>query len=301
VPCKASINRMISFFAICFFTLFFLLIPDSAYAWGPATHIYYGMEILKDLSVLSPVVASILSEFPYDFLYGCISADITVGKKYVEYRKHCHNWNVGFQILDEAKDLSQKAFALGYLSHLAADTVAHNFFVPGRIISSYSKKPLGHTYWEIRADSLIGRKYWQVGGRISKKVQRRHDPLIRSIVERTLFSFEINKTIFNSILMIQRLKHWRRMVRKISARSRWVLGLEDIEKFHHLSKLGILDLLISRRDAECCKLDPTGRANFKRARELRRSLRRLAPRSRLNEETYHAVVRQLPVQVPPLY
>lgn len=292
---------MISFFVIGFFCLLFLLVPEQAYAWGPATHIYYGMEILRDLSVLSPVVASILSEFPYDFLYGCISADITVGKKYVEYRKHCHNWNVGFQILNEAKDLSQKAFALGYLSHLAADTVAHNFFVPGRMISSYSKKPLGHTYWEIRADSLVGKKYWQEGGRISKKVQQRHDPLIRSILERTLFPFEVNKTIFNSILMIHRFKHWRRMVRKIGARSRWVLGLEDIEKYHHLSKLAILDLLISMQDAECYKLDPTGRANFKRARELRRSLRRIAPRSRLNEDTYHAVVRQLPVQVPPLY
>ncbi|NOY52325.1 MAG: zinc dependent phospholipase C family protein [Deltaproteobacteria bacterium] len=292
---------MVSFLVISFVGLFVLLIPEYAYAWGPATHIYYGMEVLKDLSVLSPVVASILKEFPYDFLYGCISADITVGKKYVEYRKHCHNWNVGFRILHEAHDLSQKAFALGYLSHLAADTVAHNFFVPGRMIRSYSKKPMGHTYWEIRADSLVGQKYWQEGGRISKKVQQRHDPLIRNIIERTLFSFEVNKTIFNSILMIHRFKHWRRMVRKIGARSRWVLGLEDIEKYHHLSKLSILDLLISMQDAECYKLDPTGRANFKRARELRKSLRRIAPRSRLNEETYHAVVRQLPVQVPPLY
>jgi hypothetical protein len=291
---------MVTFLVLCFSSLLILLIPDNAYAWGPATHLYYGVEVLRDMSVLPPYVASILAQFPYDFLYGCISADITVGKKYTHYRNHCHNWNVGFRILKEAHSTSQKAFALGYLGHLAADTVAHNFFVPSQIISSYSSKSLGHTYWEVRADSLIGPEYWQEGGKISKSVQKEHDQLIRGIVERTLFPFEINKTIFNSILMIHRFTHWRRMVQAIGSRSRWSLGLEDIEKYHRLSKLGILDFLISLKDAECYRLDPTGRANFKSARQIRKSLRRIAPGRRLPASTYRAVVRQLPVQAPPL-
>lgn len=279
-------------------TLVVLLIPDSAYAWGPATHLYFGMEILKDVSLLPPLVASILSRYSNDFLYGCISADITVGKKYIAYRNHCHNWRIGLKILDEAESVAQKAFALGYLSHLAADTVAHNFFVPTQIISSYSRNSLGHTYWEIRADSLIKRKYWKKVSGISKDVQRTHDRLIRGIVEPTLFPFEINKTIFNSLMVIQRIKQWRQVVQRIASRSKYSLGLEDVEKYHRLSKLCIMDLLISSQDAQCMKLDPTGRANAARARQIRKSLKRIAGGRPLSPSDHQAVVKQLPVQAP---
>lgn len=290
---------MFLFFLTFTVTLVFsLLIPDHAYAWGPATHIYLGVEILKDVSVLSPAVAAILTKFPYDFLYGCISADITVGKKYIQYHKHCHNWNIGFKILAEAQSTAQKAFAFGYLTHLAADTVAHNFFVPGHMISSYSTKSLGHTYWEIRADSLIRRKYWHEFEKIDKEVQKTHDRLIRTIVERTIFPFDVNKGIFNSIMMINRLKQWRQIVRGLTSFSQWDLGLEDIKKYHRLSTLLILDLLISFEHAECLKLDPTGKANIRSAMKIKKSLKRLALGSRLNDSTYQSVVRQLPVQYP---
>jgi hypothetical protein len=292
-------KRMPFFLIFFFLSLIFVLIPENAYAWGPATHLYFGVEVLKDVSVLSPVVASILSRYPQDFLYGCISADITVGKKYVAYRNHCHNWRIGLKILDQAQSVPQKAFALGYLSHLAADTVAHNFFVPSQILSSYSRSALGHTYWEIRADSLIKRRYWKKVRRITKDVQFTHDRLIRNIVEPTLFPFEVNKTIFNSILVIQRIKQWRQLVVRIASRSRYTLGLDEIEKYHRLSKLCIMDFLISFQDAECMKLDPTGRANWARARQIRRSLKRVARGRPLSQSDHRAVVRQLPVQAPP--
>ncbi len=278
--------------------VFLLLLPDNAFAWGPATHIYYGVELLKDLSVLSPWVASILTKFPHDFLYGCISADITVGKKYTHYRKHCHNWRIGYTILSEAESLAQKSFAFGYLNHLAADTIAHNFFVPSRMINVYSRKSLGHVYWEIRADSLIPKEYWKEVGRISKEVQATHDRLIRDIVEGTLFPFDVNKRIFNGILIIHRFKQWRRLVRKLAARSRWSLDPEEVKKYHRLSSLAILDLMISFESAECMKLDPTGRVNLRRARMLRRSLRRLARTRFLDESDCRSVLRQLPVQTP---
>lgn len=290
---------MVSFPAFLFFIVVFLLIPDNAYAWGPATHIYLGMELLKDVFVLSPVVASILTKFPYDFLYGCISADITVGKKYIAYRNHCHNWKIGLKILSEAESTAQKSFALGYLSHLAADTVAHNFFVPTQMINTSVTKSLGHAYWEIRADTLIGKKYWKEIGHIGKEVQNTHDGLIRTIVERTILPFDINKRIFNGILMIHHLKQWRRIALRMASRSKWILGRNEIMRYHHLSKLSILDLLISLENAECMKLDPTGRVNIKSATMLSKSLKRLARKQVLNESTYQAAVTQLPIQAPP--
>jgi hypothetical protein len=283
------------------FTLMFLFVPDQAFAWGPATHMYYGLEILKDLSALSPLVASILARFPEDYLYGCISADITVGKKYTQYRNHCHNWRIGLRLLAEAETVAQKSFAFGYLSHLAADTVAHNFFVPSQIISAYSRRSLGHTYWEIRADSLVPRKYWRRIGKISEAVQESHDGLMENVVARTLFSFDVNKKIFKGILQMHRFKQWRGLVREIGSRSRWILGLQDIEKYHRLCKLAILDLLVSFKDAECMKLDPTGKANLNRARKIRRDLRRVARGRVLSTTDYRSVMKRLPVQAPLFY
>ncbi|MDH5804227.1 MAG: zinc dependent phospholipase C family protein, partial [Gemmatimonadota bacterium] len=49
-----------------------LLMPDTAYAWTPATHIYLGESVLANLGQLSQDLASLLRAFPYDFLYGNI-------------------------------------------------------------------------------------------------------------------------------------------------------------------------------------------------------------------------------------
>ena len=49
-------------------------------------------------------------------------------------RRHSHNWSTGFGLLSAARGSEEQAFALGYLAHLGADVVAHNFFLPARLI-----------------------------------------------------------------------------------------------------------------------------------------------------------------------
>ncbi|MBI5344478.1 MAG: zinc dependent phospholipase C family protein, partial [Deltaproteobacteria bacterium] len=105
-----------------------LFMPDAVLAWGPPAHLEIGQEILGNTALITHAVRALIERFPYDFLYGNISADIVVGKNLVEELKHCHNWKMGFKLLKKASTDSQKAFAYGYLSHLAADTVAHNHF-----------------------------------------------------------------------------------------------------------------------------------------------------------------------------
>ena len=67
-------------------------------------------------------VAELLRAFPFDFLYGSIAADSSIAKKYAPVGRHCHSWNVGLEIRERARaDERLKAFALGYLAHLAAE------------------------------------------------------------------------------------------------------------------------------------------------------------------------------------
>ena len=94
------------------FTFFLLiLIPDSAYAWGPATHLELGWDILNHLKPLPLFLQELLSKFPYDYLYGNISADIVIGKNLTQQVKHCHNWRIGLKVMKSAKTDPQKAFA----------------------------------------------------------------------------------------------------------------------------------------------------------------------------------------------
>src|SRR5512138_1584048 len=92
-----------------------LLIPESAWAWGGGMHLQVGLNVLDNLSQLQPAVASLLAAHPRDFLYGCISADITLGKKYTHYLLHCHRWGIGRKVLQSARTEAEQACAYGYL------------------------------------------------------------------------------------------------------------------------------------------------------------------------------------------
>ena len=87
----------------------------------------------------------LLQEFGHDFLYGSLAADIVVGKNMARYLYHCHNWRVGFNVFKQAKPGAEQ-FSLGFLAHLAADTVAHNYFVPYKTVASFHKTNTRHAY-----------------------------------------------------------------------------------------------------------------------------------------------------------
>src|SRR5690606_31674940 len=104
------------------------LLPDLAFAWGPATHVYLGQGVLESLHLLPQAVRAIIAAHPFDFLYGSMAADISLAKKYVPEGRHCHHWHVGEEIFESAETARLRAVGLGYLAHLAGDTVAHNYF-----------------------------------------------------------------------------------------------------------------------------------------------------------------------------
>ncbi len=250
-----------------------LLCPDAAFAWGPAAHLEIGENILKSLSHVAPHVKSVLSAYPYDFLYGNISADIVVGKNLVRGLKHCHNWKVGFRLLKNADNDAQRAFAYGYLCHLASDTIAHNHYIPEMMIRSFSTRTLRHIYWELRFDALVDRAVWRLPKKISKEAHPGNDLLLDATIEDTPLSFRTNKTIFSSIMTLHRLNQWHRMINLLSSRSRWLLSMEEKERFLRHSVESSTDVLKCLQNARCLKKDPTGRHTISAAMYLRKKLK----------------------------
>jgi len=250
-----------------------LLIPEEALAWGPATHLQLGWHILYNLKYLYAPIKSLIEEYPYDYLYGCISADIVVGKRFSRELNHCHNWQVGFRVLKMAEKPSMQSFAYGYLSHLAADTVSHNYFIPEKMLKTFSTRILRHVYWEMRFDSLMDRLVWDIPYEIMKGVRKDNDPLLEKVLDDTLLSFRTNRAIFKNVLLIHRMEQWHKMINRLSTQSRWLLGKEEKDRYYLMSFSAILDLLYNGNMAHCISEDPTGRESLMLAKKLRRDLR----------------------------
>lgn len=252
-----------------------LLMPDVSFAWGPGFHLQLGATVLNSLHSFPASVAALIGNYPNDFLYGCISADITLGKKYTGYLLHCHRWHVGKNLLEKADTDAQRSCAYGYISHLAADTVAHCYYVPLSIMRSYQSVVMKHAYWEVRFDSFTPQEIWERGRTVAREHFQENDELLRREIANTLFSFGTNKKIFNSILLITRLEKWQQLMVTMSEVSRFQLDEEEIAEFTTLSQQAVMETLADIGSSRWLAADPTGEKALKAAAVVRRNLRLL--------------------------
>ncbi|HUK99973.1 MAG TPA: zinc dependent phospholipase C family protein [Nitrospirota bacterium] len=180
----------------------FILVPTFAFAWGPLTHMYLGNELLSCTPLIPAGILALLRKHKQDFLYGNLMADMILGKKYLPDDKSSHSWDVGLKLLDQAKTWPERAFAYGYLSHLAADSVAHEALTD-------EKGNMGHTWVEMKADSLIDKIYWLQTVLISKKVRKRSDLLLENSLDSYMFSFKTNKRLYRGMVFLSFLNKKR--------------------------------------------------------------------------------------------
>ena len=256
-----------------------LLIPDTASAWGPISHLAHGSEALKSITILGAGLQQLLSRYPMEYLYGCVGADITLAKKYTRaMQAHCHSWEVGWQILAAAESDGQRAFAYGYLSHLAADVYSHNHFVPTQLVVSFSARTLRHVYWEARFDSMQDSEYRGIVRDLRQQEFPECDELVKRVVARTLFSFRTNKRIFDSVLAFHDWDNWHRMMQRVSTQSRYLLSDSVVPKYNAACHRNIIDLLRHGKKADCQAADPTGLDALTLAKDVRRTLKTLARR-----------------------
>ncbi|MGH7670531.1 MAG: zinc dependent phospholipase C family protein, partial [Gemmatimonadaceae bacterium] len=175
-------------------------LPHAAFAWTPGTHVFLGDAVLHSTQLLPSAIADLLRAFPYDFLYGSIAADTSIAKKYAAVGRHCHSWDVGFDIHEAATDEPLRAFALGYLAHLAADSVAHNYFVPMQLTVTSSTSSIGHSYWESRFETHLGERYSRQAHDLILLDHAMSDLLLDGILSPTLFSTHTNRRLFRGMV-----------------------------------------------------------------------------------------------------
>ena len=281
-------RRRLPVWLIVYGFLLVLLYPKLALAWGPATHIDFGLQVLKNTALLTPFLRELLRRYPDDYLYGCCAADIIVGKNFAKYLYHCHNWQVGLRVLDSAADERQKALCYGFLTHLSADIVAHNFFVPYKTVESFRTTIAKHTYWELRFDQVkIQRNeaVWTTLRRIGKSQFPDHDAFLEEMLvgASRLFSFGTSKQLFNSMMLLSRMKRWRLMLDRVAQRSELPLSTEEFADFDRLAMNSVYAFLIDVEDSKTVTVDPTGARSLRVAKDLRRELRLLWKEGAMDE------------------
>jgi len=248
-----------------------VLAPEPAAAWGPATHVALGEAVLGSLYLLPPAIRAVLERFPLHFLYGSVAADISFAKKYVPEGRHCHNWEIGEEILSSADSEALASVGYGYLAHLAADTIAHNVFVPRQLLLTSTTQALGHTYWEHRMDMHVGEDYLRLARHVV--VDHDHgdaDELFDDVLSRTVFSFDTNRRIFRGMIRFQGHERWQRVFGQVLANSRFDLPNPVVDRYFERSYEHVIGYLRDRRESPAATLDPVGDLNLKLAKKVRR-------------------------------
>jgi hypothetical protein len=252
-----------------------MFFPDQAIAWGGGIHLQLGSRVLSNLPALSSNLAALLAAHPHDFLYGCISADITLGKKFTHSMLNCHRWRIGQKVLHAARTNSEQACAYGYLCHLAADVIAHNYYVPYKIMRSFPTVTMKHAYWEMRFETFVSKEVWETAQQVCRTDQRANDALLRGVLTNTIFSFGTNKRIFNSIMLVSRLEKWQNVMRTLSENSRYQVADSDRDDYLQLAEEAVHEFMQHPGDSEILLTDPTGEKALAMAEAVRKNLRLL--------------------------
>jgi len=248
--------------------------PSDALAWGPLAHLSFSAQALANTGPLTGALRSLLGEFGNEFLYGSLAADIVVGKNMARFVHHAHNWKVGFHVLSQARGDPEKAVGWGFLAHLAADTVAHNYYVPWKTLSSFHKARTRHAYWELRYDQRLDPALSQLARQVATRTTRFHDHFIRRSLHRaSVLPFSVSRQLFRSLVMSAKLRRFQNVSRFALAPERSLPLEQDlIDETNELAVVAILGLLMEGRHCEAATADATGERNLAMAEKLRRQL-----------------------------
>ncbi len=248
---------------------------ETALAWGPGTHVALAGSILERLSLLPTAVGAVLARHAIAYIYGSIAADVVFAKRLSRIRQFCHHWSTGFRLLETAGSDRDRSFAYGYLSHLAADTVAHGKYVPRQIVVSDCTVGFGHLYWELRADTVQGETTW---ARLADVLDYDHEDHHRALechIFGTFLPYQLNRRLFDRMNALTVRPVFRRTVHVWSRCSRWYLSPELLADYEAECVDRIESVLTQQDRSAVLRDDPNGTSALMRLRVRRRESRRL--------------------------
>jgi hypothetical protein len=107
-----------------------MLVAPDALAWGLQTHVFLAQWLLAAAPFADPRIRAAALRLPRLVLAGACLPDLALAGRMsgVTTFRRAHQWSTVRSIATDSDE--QRAIAVGYASHLLADVVAHNRFVP---------------------------------------------------------------------------------------------------------------------------------------------------------------------------
>jgi len=258
-PIDEWIQRMKFWLYILFYAVgITVFIPEPGYAWGPGTHYYLARNLLE-MGMITGTLGALLKKWNSWFYYGSVVADVVIGKGFLSYEQHTHNWEMAEELRDRARNSKEQAFAAGVWVHLAADTVAHNEFVPDFHDRVRMPKKLAHAYWEFRVERWIPPEYWEDLEELVTDDFAESEAIFEETIRGTVVPFPVNWAVMKSVLKISSLRSWRRLTDFYVEMSKYNLTDDDLAPYLELCLGRMRDSLEdTEKGSEILKLDPTG-------------------------------------------
>jgi hypothetical protein len=229
--------------------------------WGPGTHLEYAARVHARRDELPPERADLIDREREAYDYGNLAADIINFKAFGGHYNHCHRWTIVEEMRAHADSERDEAFILGYLSHLAADTIAHNHFVPYHL-ARYRRGPkgLGHLFWELSADRLLPDRHWtRITELKSDDRLSEMDELVNRTVSRKALPMRTNKLLFDHVLLVSERDAWRAQMEKVLPRRKMALDESFLEPFRAAAVERVLLALRPDGVAQLAHLDTNGK------------------------------------------
>lgn len=275
---------------MAFSLIFGVLLPGSELlAWGAASHMHFNYQFLTGLPAgvyLSSRLLDLLRRHGEAFLYGSFGPDLIIGKKMVPFEWHTHNWKMGLKVLETAKTEEETVYAYGFLSHLAADTIAHNYLAPYKLMTNRTSQNWGHTYWEMLADNYVDPVIWETMARPSFQDQNHLDEFMCGAIERFPFSVKFNKAIFKKVLRVSLLSHRVLGNPVVKMFSRYSMSPEETKLLFYAAIRNIASVIEDPAGSEVLNLSPVGGDIEPEVNMIRKNIRRMIKRGVLTQADY---------------
>jgi hypothetical protein len=257
--------------------------------WGPGQHLEFEHRVWRNRRRLPQRVRSLIEAERTAYQYGNIAADIINFKAVGGPYSHCHRWGIIEDMLKLVEKPIEEAFVMGYLSHLAADTIAHNHFVPYHLARYARTKGLGHLYWEMNADRFVPDERWGLVTLLKSRPELTElDELVNRTVAKKALSMRTNKLLFNHVLLVSEREQWRRGVARIHPIGNLQLKRGFLALFQEAAVERILLALQPGGPSKLAHVDTCGKVAQARAMRVRRRLDRLHP-GRVHRDTSAAL------------
>ena len=259
--------------------ILFAVLLACALHWGPGHHLEFEHRVWRNRRRIPEARRALIEANREAYQYGHIAADIINFKAAGGPYSHCHRWG----IIDEMRALSDsdrdEAFVLGYLSHLAADTIAHNHFVPYHLARFARTKGLGHLYWEMNADRFVPEERWRVVTKLKgMPALTELDELVNRTVPTKALPMGTNKLLFNHVLLVSERERWRRGISRLHPIGNLQLKKGFLRVFQNAAVARILLTLQTGTPHALAHVDANGKRAQAKAMQSRKGvLNRLRP------------------------